>query len=171
MTAVAFSADDRYLAVTGESIADENAALWIYDASEGELLYSKALLPARGGARVVASPDKALGDFVYNSGDSLYQIHAESGEDSRIYHRAGELLPYFAFRRQVIPDAEALLALATVARNGDYRLRIANALNHYSPTVAFDVAPSAIAFSPDGRALAVVESAKDRVLILGIIER
>lgn len=171
LTAVAFSADDRFLAVTGESVADEKAALWIYDASEGELLHSNALVPARGGARVVASPDKALGDFVYNSGDSLYQIHAESGEGSRIFHRASELLPYFAFRQQLIPDAEALLALATVARNGNYRLRIANALNHYSPTVAFDVAPSAIAFSPDGRALAMADPTADRALILGIIER
>lgn len=171
LTAVAFSADERFLAVTGESVADENAALWIYDAGEGELRFSKALVPARGGARVVASPDKALGDFVYSSGDSLYQIHAESGEDSRIFHRAGERPPHFAFRRQVIPDAEALLAVATVARNGDNRLRIENALNPHAPTVAFDIAPSAIAFSPDGRALAIAESAKDHTLILGIIER
>lgn len=170
LTAVAFSADDRFLAVTGESIADEKAALWIYDVGEGELLLSKALVAMRGGASVVASPDRALGDFVYNSGDSLYQIHAESGEDRRIYHRAGELLPQFAFRRQVMPDAEALLAVATVARNGDTRLRIANALNPHSPTVAFDVAPSAIAFSLDGRALAIADLAADRALILGVTE-
>ncbi len=168
LTAVAFSADDRFLAVTGESVANKNAALWIYDAGEGELLFSKALIPARGGARVVASPDRTLGDFVYSSGDSLFQIHAESGEDRRIYHQAGERLPHIAFRRQVIPDAEALLAVAAVARNGDTRLRIANALNPHSPTVAFDIAPSAIAFSPDGRALTVVEPTADRVLFLGV---
>ena len=171
LTAVAFSADDRFLAVTGESVADENAALWIYDAGEGELLYSKALVPARGGARVLASPDRTLGDFVYNSGDSLYQIHVESGEDRRIYHRAGERLPHFAFRWQVIPDAETLLAIATVARNGDTRLRITNALNPHSPTTAFEIAPSAVAFSPDGRALAVVVPAQDSALILGVSER
>ena len=171
LTAVAFSADDRFMAITGESVADENAALWIYDLSTGELLFSKALVPMRGASRVVASSERTLGDFVYNSGDSLYQIYAESGEGSRIYHRAGELLPHFAFRWQVIPDAEALLAVATVARNGDNRLRIANALNHQSPTVAFDVAPSAIAFSPDGRALAVAETAADRVRVLGVSER
>lgn len=171
LTSVAFSADDRFLAIAGESIADEKAALWIYDAGAGELLISKALVPARGEARVLASPDKALGDFVYSSGDSLHQIHVESGADRRIYHRAGERLPNFTFRRQVIPDAEALLAVATVARNGETRLRIENALNHYSPTAAFEIAPSAIAFSPDGRALAIADSAADRALILGVTER
>ena len=171
LTAVAFSADERLLAVTGESTRDERAGLWIYRLPDGELMYSKALAPASGLARVAASPDKTLGDFVYSSGDSLYQIKVESGGDQRIYHQAGILLPHFSFRQQVIPDAEALFATTTVARNGEARLQIANALNTYSPTIALDVTPSAIAFSPDGRALAIAEPERDRVLILGVTQR
>ncbi|MCY4060740.1 MAG: thrombospondin type 3 repeat-containing protein [Chloroflexi bacterium] len=170
LTALAFSADDQLLAVTGESTADRRAGLWIYRASTGELLYSKALAPGRGGSRVVQAPDRALGDFIYNSGDSLYQIEIESGADLRIYHQAGHLLPHFSFRRQVIPDAEALLASATIAQNGPARLRIANALNPHSPSIALSAAPASIAFSPDGRALAVAERERDRVLILGVTE-
>ena len=81
------------------------------------------------------------------------------------------LISRFAFRRQIIPDAEALLSAATIARDGATRLRIANALNIYSPMVSLDVAPGAIAFSPDGRALAIAERGKDRVLILGETDR
>ena len=170
LTALAFSADDRLLAVSGESTADERAGLWIYRVADGELLFSKALVPMRGLARVVPSPDAALGDFVYSSGDSLYQVAVESGDDLRVYHQAGMLLPHFTFRRQVIPDAEALLALSARARNGRTSLRIVNALNAYSPTVSLNVEPSAIAFSPDGRALAVAEPEADRVLILGVTQ-
>lgn len=170
LTAVAFSADDRLLAVTGESTGDDRAGLWIYRLDHGALVLSKALVPMRGAALVIPSPDQALGDFVYSSGDSLYQISVVSGEDARIYHQAGELLPQVAFRRQVIPDAEALFAVIERARNGQTRLRIANALNAYSPRVTFDIAAADIAFSPDGRALAAAEPEADRVLILGVTE-
>ncbi len=171
LTALAFSADDQLLAVTGESTGDRRAGLWIYRAANGELLLSKALAPSRGRSRVVQAPDRALGDFVYNSGDSLYQIAVESGADLRIYHQAGHLLPQFSFRRQVIPDAEVLLATATVTHDGATRLRIANALNPHSPSAALRAAPASIAFSPDGRALAIAERDRNRVLILGIAER
>lgn len=170
LTAVAFSADDQLLAVTGESLQDKRAGLWIYRVADGALLFSKALVPAGGASRALASPDQTLGDFVYSSGDSLYQIDIDSGADQRIYHQAGLALPRFAFRRQVIPDAEALLAITTIERNGEKRLRVANALNTYSPTMTLDAAPADIAFSPDGRALAIAEPAADRVLILGIAE-
>ncbi len=170
LTAVAFSADSRLLAVTGESTSDKRAALWVYRAADGALLFSKALQPAGGGAWLVASADRALGDFVYSSGDSLYQIHLETGEDWRIYHQAGLMLPRFAFRRQVLPAAEALFATTTVAQNGAVRLRIANALNVYSPTVSLNIAAADFAFSPDGRALAIAEPGKDRALILGVMQ-
>ena len=170
LTAVAFSADSRLLAVTGESDSDMRAGLWVYRVADGGLLFSKALVPMRGAARVVSSPDEALGDFVYSSGDSLYQLAVASGQDQRIYHQAGERLPHFVFRHQVIPGAETLLAVASTARNGDTRLRIANTLNAYSPAAALEVMPSSIAFSRDGRALAVVEPQADRVLVLGVIQ-
>jgi hypothetical protein len=170
LTAVAFSADSRLLAVTGESVSDQRAGLWVYRVANGELLFSKALVPMRGAARVIVSPDEALGDFVYSSGDSLYQLEVTSGRDQRIYHRAGETLPHFVFRRQVIPDAEALLAVASTAPNGVTRLHIVNALNAHSPATTLDVTPSSIAFSRDGRALAAVEPHVDRVLLLGVIQ-
>lgn len=170
LTSLALSADDRMLAVTGESSADARAGLWIYGLAKGELLHSKALAPMRGMARVVAAPDAALGDFVYSSGDSLYQINVAAAADTRIYHQAGMWLPHFSFRRQVMPDAEALLALSTRARNGATRLRVANALSAYAPSHAFAIAPTDFAFSPAGRALAVAERALDRVLILGITQ-
>jgi hypothetical protein len=168
LSSLAFSASDRLLAATGESSAEERAGLWIYDVAGGELLLSKALAP--GLTRVVTSPDAALGDFVYSNGDSLYQIRVDSGEDLRIYHQAGMLLSHFTFRQQVIPAAEALLATTTIARNGETRLRIANALNSYSPALSLRVAASAIGFSPDGKALAVAEREKDRVLVLGVTQ-
>ena len=171
LTTLAFSADDQWLAVTGESTVDARAGLWIYRAATGERLFAKALVPNQGGTRVVQAPDRALGDFVYSSGDSLYQIAAESGADLRIYHQAGHLLPAFSFRRQVIPDAEALFAITTIGRNGATKLRIANALNPHSPTVALNAASAAIAFSPDGRALAIAEREQDRALILAVAER
>ena len=67
----------------------------------------------------------------------------------------------------MIPDAEALLASTTIAQNGAARLRIANALNPHSPSVALSAAPASIAFSPDGRALAIAERERDRVLHSG----
>ncbi len=165
LTAAVISADDRLLAVTGESLPDRRGGLWVYRLSDGELLHSTALIPMAGGARVIASPGRALGDFVYNNGDSLYQLEVESGEDRRVYHQAGERLPYFAFRRQVLPQAEALLAVVTVARDGGSRLRIVNALNRYGPAATLAAAPGAIAFSPDGRALALAQG--ERLLVLG----
>lgn len=169
LNSVAISADDRHLALAGESTADQRAGLWIYRLADGALIFSKALVPAGGAALVIPSPDQALGNFVYSSGDSLYQISVESGDDARIYHQAGAQMRQFAFRRQAIPDAEALLAVTERARTGETRLRIANALNAYSPTVTLDLAPADIAFSPDGRTLAVAEA--ERVLFLGVAER
>ncbi len=166
LSSLAFSADDRLLAVTGSSSAPERAGLWIYDAEDGALRFSKALVP--GSARVLPSPDAALGDFVYSSGDSLYQLAVDSGEDRRIYHQAGMLLPHFSFRPQVLPGAEALLALSSRALNSSASVQIVNALNAYAPSETLNVAPSALAFSPDGKALAAAEAAKHRVLILGV---
>ena len=168
LTALAFSGDGRLLAVAGASPTDERAGLWIYRVADGALLMSKALVPAGGSAWVAPAPAAALGDFVYGSGDSLYQITLESGVERRITQHAGMYPPHFAFRRHVIPEAEALLALTAISPGGGARLHITNALNAYAPTVAFDAAPAALAFSPAGRALAIAERGRDRVLILGV---
>ena len=167
---MAFSADGRWLAVSGESPSDQRAALWVYAADNGELTFTKALVPMRGHGFVIASPADSLGDFVYSSGDSLYQLTVESLEDSRFTHHAGALLQEIAFRPQVLAHSEALMALTVAARNGDTRLQIANALSPYAPKATFALAPSAIAFSPDGRSLALAEPSRDRILVLGVTE-
>lgn len=170
LTAVAFSADDRWLAVSGESAKAGRAALWVYAADTGDLQLAKALIPLRGHSSVVASPAGSLGDFVYSSGDSLYQLDVASGVVQRIYHQAGALLQSIAFRPQALAGTEVLLALA-VSKPGDAgRLQLANTLSPYGSVAAFDIAPSAVAFSPDGRLLALADSERDRVLILAVAE-
>ena len=98
LTAVAFSRDGRWLAVSGESISDRRAALWIYDSHSGDLIFSKPLIPMRGAGLIEPAPDAALGDFIYSSGDSLYQIMVATGEDLRIYHQAGAVFDGLSIR-------------------------------------------------------------------------
>ncbi len=168
LTSAAFSRDGRWLAVNGESSGDRRAALWVYEAGSGDPAFSQALVPMRGRGFVLAPPTAALGDFVYSSGDSLYQLRVDSGEDRRFYHLAGAVMSAAAFRPQVIPGAEALVALSAEERNGRRQLRIANALNPRSSAAAFLLTPSATAFSPDGRLLAIAEAEADRVRVLGV---
>jgi len=170
LTALAFSADDRWLAVTGESSSAGRAALWVYAADSGELQFSKPLIPLRGHSSVAASPVGSLGDFVYSSGDSLRQLDVASGVEQRIYHQAGGLLKRFAFRPQALAGAEALLALAVATPSGAGQLQLANALSPYGSEATYDISPSALAFSPDGRLLALADSQRDRVLILAATE-
>lgn len=166
LTSLAFSADDRWLAVTGESSSAGRAAIWVYAADTGELRLAKPLIPLGGHSAVVAAPAGSLGDFVYSSGDSLYQLNAASGVDQRFYHQDGALLRKFAFRQQA--GAEVLLALAVDWPGGAGQLRLANALSPYGSAAAYDIAPGAIAFSPDGRLLALADS--ERVLVLAATE-
>ncbi len=168
LTAVAFSRDDRWLAVSGESTGSRRAALWVYHLETGELVFSKALVPMRGHGFVAASPADDLADFVYNSGDSLYQLDLGSGDDRRFYYQASAVTTGIAFRPQVIAGAELLMALTTETRSGQRQLQLANALNPHSLKTSMDIAASAIAFSPYGRLLAVTESDSDRIRVLGV---
>ncbi len=169
LTAVAFSADDRWLAVSGESSRAGRAALWIF-AAAGELQLAKPLIPLREHSSVLASPAGSLSDFVYSSGDSLYQLDVISGIAKRFYHQAGALLKDFAFRPQVLSGAEALMALSIEMPGGAARLQLTNALSPFSKAITLDMTSSALAFSPDGRSLALAEPERDRVLILGVTE-
>ena len=167
LTDLAFSADGSWLALTGGSSARQQAALWIYDTADGALHFSKALVYPPG--FVTPTPDPSLGDFVYAHGDSLYRITMQPQADIRFYHQPGALLKRLAFRPQVIPGAEILFALASSPPNKPASLRLVNALNRDSPTAALPFHPTAIAFSPDGRALAVAEADQNRVLILAAV--
>ena len=169
LTAVALSADGRYLAVSGESTKSKRAALWIYHIDDGALVFSKALVFMNGQGFVQAAPSSALGDFIYSSGDSLYQLAVDTLEDTRFYHQAGALLPLIAIRPQVFAGVEALMALKIMTSSGRSRLQFFNALNPWAPTAELDFAPGAIAFSPDGRALAAAAPRANRVLILGAV--
>lgn len=173
LTDLAFSADDAWLAVTGESSARQQAAIWIYSAADAELRFSKALVYPQGNGFVTRMPDPSLGDFAYNHGDSVYRINVESAEDIRFYHQPAALFKQLAFRRQVIQDAEVLFALALTDPNAPAdsgTVRFVNILNSAAPTASLRLNPSDIAFSPDGRVLAVAEADKGRVLILGVTD-
>ena len=103
LTDIAFSADDRWLAASGESLTNGRAALWIYDATDGRLVFSKALVDMLGKGLVRASPmATAPGDFVYSNGDSLYLVDIDNGQDLRFYHRAGAYLPELTVRQRVV---------------------------------------------------------------------
>ncbi len=166
LTSLAFSADERLLAATGESLERGRAALWIYRSDAGQLVYDRPLSPMQGMAWAQASPAEELGDFIYASGDSLYWVAADAGEDRRFFHLAGALMPRAAFRPGVIPGAEAFFALATLERAGERRLYFGNALNPYAPLISHSLSASALAFSPDGRVLASAEP--EGIRLLGI---
>lgn len=171
LTDLAFSADDRWLAVSGESESKSRGAIWIYDTSTYELAWSKSLVFMNGQGFAEASLDTALGDFVYSHGDSLYHIDVASGRDRRFYHAAGAIMPELAIRAQIIPGAEILVALSSSSFDGSTQLRLFNALNNESPRLSLILDAAAIAFSPDGRLLAAADRQRDRVLILGVTER
>ncbi len=170
LAALAFSVNDRWLAVTGESSSADRAAVWVYNADSLELQLAKPLIPLGGHSAVVAAPGGSLGDFVYSSGDSLYQLDAASGDEQRFYHLAGGLLKNFAFSPQPLAGAEVLLALEVETPGGAGELRLANALSPYGNAVTFDIALSALAFSPDGRWLALADTERERVLVLAASE-
>ena len=163
---VAFSEDGRWLAVTGESAASRRAALWIYEVASGRLAFSKALVGMNGAGLARATPSPDLADFIYSNGDSLYLLDMHSGQDRRFYHRAGALLPQLAIRRPVVAGAEILLAIAAQDANNQAPLHIVNAMNRDSPTARLPIATHDLAFSPDGRALALAQRARNRVMIL-----
>ncbi len=169
LTDLAFSADNAWLAVTGESAARQRAALWIYGATDAALHFSKALVYT-GYSFVTPSPDPTLGDFVYNHGDSAWRISVPLAGDVRFYHQPGERLKALAFRHQVIDGAEVLFALAATAPADSGTLRLVNALSRAAPTASLLLNPADIAFSPDGGLLAAAEPSQRRVLILGLTD-
>ena len=92
----------------------------------------------------------------------------DSGQDLRFYHRAGAYLPELTVRRRVVNGAEVLLAIGSQDANGLEVLHLVNALNSDSPVAHLPVALDDLAFSPNGRAIALAQRAQDRVLILAV---
>ena len=168
LTDIAFSANGRWLALAGESVASRRAALWIYDAADGRLVFSKALIGMGGEGLVRASPSADLANFFYSNGDSLYLVDIDTGQDMRFYHRAGAIMPQLDIRQRVVPGAEILLAIASQDADGQAQLRFVNAMNSDSPTAQLPIALDDLAFSPDGRAIALAQRSRDRVLILSV---
>ena len=168
---LAFSSDGRWLAVIGESDAKRRAALWVYDMTDGQLVYSKALVFMQGAGLIRASPDSLLGDFVYNNGDSLYFLDLDERLDRQLFQRVGSLLSQVDIRRRVIPGAEILLAVGSLNADGAMRLSLVNALNGESPPAAWQLQAASFAFSPDGRALALAQPNQDRIMIFGVSDR
>ncbi|MCY4021687.1 MAG: SH3 domain-containing protein [Chloroflexi bacterium] len=168
LTDIAFSANGRWLAVAGENVASRRAALWIYDAADDRLVFSKALIGMSGEGLLRASPSADLADFFYSNGDSLYLVHIDTGQDLRFYHRPGAIMSQLDIRRRVVGGAEILLAIASKDPNGQAQLHFVNAMNSDSPTAHLPIALDDLAFSPDGRAIALAQRSRDRVLILSV---
>ena len=174
LTDVAFSMDGTWVAVTGESPTDQQAAIWIYKTTDTQLYFSKGLVYMQGFSFVSNIPDASLGDFVYNNGDTAYRITVAAEEDTPIYKESGMLINEIDFRSQVIDGAEVLFAVSNAAPggfSGSETLTFVNALNSASPSASLTVTTSDIAFSPDGRVIALADSINGRLLILGVSDR
>ena len=170
---VAFSADDQWIAVTGEYPAEQQAAIWIYNTSDAELYFSKGLVYMQGFSFVTDTPDTALGDFVYNNGDIAYRITVETEDDVPIYSETGLLINEISFREQVIDGAEVLFAVTNATPggfSGEETLIFVNALNTESPQSSLTISTTDIEFSPDGRVVAVTDVNNSRLLILGVTD-
>lgn len=170
LTALAFSADGAWLAAAGNADFPQRAALWVYASADGGLRHSKALIASAEPPLLSAAPSADLGDFVYSSGDSLYQLSLPGGEALRFAHHGGKGLAALAFHPRALAGAEALYALLLRAPAGAPTLHIGNALSAYAPALTLEAAAAALAFSADGLYLAIAQPAEDRVLILGVID-
>jgi len=174
LTDVAFNADGQWVAVTGESPTDQQAAIWIYNTDDTELYFSKGLVYMQGYSFVTSTPDPATGDFVYNNGDTAYRITVATEDDTLIYRDTGMFINEIDFRSQIIDGAEVLFGVTNATSggfNGDETLTFVNALNSASPSASLTVSATDIAFSPDGRVIAVADSINGRLLILGVSDR
>lgn len=174
LTDVAFSADDTWVATTGETSTDQQAAIWIYKVSDTQLYFSKGLVYMQGFSFVTDVPDPSLGDFVYNNGDTAHRITVATEEDVPFYTESGMLISEIAFRTQIIDGAEVLFAVTNASPgglSGGETLTFINAINTESPTAALNISTADIAFSPDGRIIAAADAMDGRVILLGVTDR
>ena len=163
LRSIAFSRDDRWLAVTGASASGEHSALWVYG-RQGELARSLPLAGAGLPPTVRAAPEASPGDFIYSSADKLFLLSAAAGPPQAIYQLAG--LPQRAFD---LSDStgNSLIALALGEPGlGWLALVTDEAADAPGRTLRLDA--SDLAFSPDGRFLAA--TLPERVVVLGTID-
>lgn len=164
LRSIAFSRDDRWLAVTGASASAQHSALWIYD-QHGDLAQSLPLVGAGSPPTVIAAPEGDPGDFVYSSADKLFVLTADDGQPRAIYQLAGTQLRSLAFAAG--SRGSALLALA-LESDGLGWLALVDALDADVPSKTLRLDAGDLAFSPDGRFLAA--TTPDRVFVLGTID-
>ena len=160
LRSAAFSRDDKWLALTGFAERTKQSALWIYD-RHGELTLSRALAAAGAPSTVVAAPNDGYGDFVYSSADKLRQLDLGSGESRAIYQMAGVNLRGLAFN-----PGGGLLALALDSAGMGWAALL-DAGDADAPGKSLRLDAAALAFSPDGRYLAI--TAGERVFVLGSV--
>jgi WD40 repeat protein len=170
---VAFSANDQYVAITGESPADERAALWIYSLADAQEQFSKGLVYMQGFTFVSDTPDASVGDFVYGNGDEADKITLDGKQDTVFYSDSGLFLGEVEFRPQVIEGAEILFAVRNAtpgAFSGAETITFINAVNTASPSGTLTLSAVDIAFSPDGRVLAAIDAESGTVFLLGVTD-
>ncbi len=161
LRSIAFSRDDRWLAVTGASASAQHSALWIYD-QHGDLARSLPLVGAGSPPTVIAAPDKIPGDFLYSSADKLFVLTAETGQSRAMYQLAG--VPQRAFDLSTDSAGASLLALALGAQGLGW-LALVDGIDAAAPGRTLRLDAGDLAFSPDGRFLAAASSG--RVFVLG----
>jgi WD40 repeat protein len=173
LTDVTFSRDDAWVAVTGETHIDQQAAIWIYNTDDTLLYFSKGLVYMQGFSAVTSTPLDDIGDFVYNNGNTAYRITVATEDDVLLYRESDKLLNTIAFRNQIITGAEALMAVTNASVSNDVideTVTFLNVLNADSPSASLTVSTTDIAFSPDGRFLAVADDITNRVILLGVTD-
>ncbi|MCY4147278.1 MAG: hypothetical protein OXE95_07875 [Chloroflexi bacterium] len=163
LRSLAFSRDDRWLAVTGGAINARRNALWIYD-QHGELTRSLPLVGAGSAPTVIAAPAASPGDFLYSSADTLFMLPA-AGPPRAIYQLAG--VPQRAFALAGDSAGASLLALGLGAPGMGWLALVAGAEAH-APGRSLRLDAGSLAFSPDARFLAV--ATPKRVFVLGTID-
>ena len=164
LRSVAFSRDDRWLAVTGMSASGRHSAIWVYDAA-GEVTLSLPLVGAGLPPVVVPLPPELPGDFAYSSADQLYVLAVEDAHPRAFYQLAGTQLRSLAFAFG--SRGSALLGLALEV-DGLGWVALVDALDADVPSKTLRLDAHDLAFDPIRNFLAATTN--ERLFYLGTVE-